>query len=115
MTVEWLCARCAIKEGKETESGPTVLRLCTSCKIENWVRPYGHVGQDMVASEEEKQAALEKAIAESISVAEPEVIAETVPLEPEIVEVLKEAPPEESREAEIARLQALLKELKGEE
>jgi hypothetical protein len=113
MTVEWLCARCAIKEGKETESGPTVLRLCTSCKIENWVRPYGHVGQEMVASEEEKQAALEKAITESAAVTEVE--AETVPLEPEIVEVLKEAPPEESREAEIARLQALLKELKGEE
>jgi len=55
--VEWLCARCAKKEDKETEPDPTVLRLCTSCKVENWVRPFGHTGSDVMASEAETEEA----------------------------------------------------------
>jgi predicted nucleic acid-binding Zn-ribbon protein len=109
MVAEWLCTRCAGKLGKEREAEPTILRICSNCGIENWVRPFGHAGQDVVATEEEKQAALEKAIAESTAVAEPEVVAETVP-EVEVVEVLKEA----SKEDEIAALRAKLAELEGE-
>jgi hypothetical protein len=33
--------------------------------VENWVRPFGHAGEQMFPSEEEIQAAHEKAVAES--------------------------------------------------
>ena len=55
--IEWLCARCAKKEDKETEPDPVVLRVCTSCKVENWVRPFGHTGSDVMASEAETEEA----------------------------------------------------------
>ena len=55
--VEWLCARCASKEEKETEPDPVVLRLCTSCKVQNWVRPFAHSGEAVEPSEEEKEEA----------------------------------------------------------
>ena len=51
--IEWLCARCAKKEGKQVEPDPVILRLCTSCRVENWVRPYGHVGEQITPSAEE--------------------------------------------------------------
>jgi hypothetical protein len=118
MVAEWLCTRCAGKLGKEREAEPTILRICSNCGIENWVRPFGHAGQDVVATEEEEQAALEKAISESVS----EVVAETVP-EIEVVEVLKEAPEPEAEEEdeflkkaqEIAELRARLAALEDEE
>ena len=56
--VEWLCSRCADKEEKETEPDPVVLRLCTSCKVETYVRPFAHFGEDVEPTPEEKEAAL---------------------------------------------------------
>lgn len=44
----WLCVRCADKQGVETESEPVILKACSACGIENWVRPFGHAGADMV-------------------------------------------------------------------
>jgi len=63
--IEWLCARCAEKTGKTPEPDPVVLRLCTECKVENWVRPFGHAGEAVVASEEEIEAAHMKASEEA--------------------------------------------------
>jgi len=30
-----------------TEEDPVILGLCSACKIENWVRPFGHAGADV--------------------------------------------------------------------
>jgi hypothetical protein len=61
MIIEWVCARCAEKEQKVTETDPVILRLCTSCKVENWVRPFGHVGESITATDEELAEAAAKA------------------------------------------------------
>jgi hypothetical protein len=127
MTVEWLCTRCAEKEDKRPEDVEPILRLCTSCKVKQWVRPFGHAGEQATETPEEIQAAVENQIAEAargreriekikadriatIAKATEEVVAETIS-EPEIVEVLKEAP---TREEERAALLARLAELEGE-
>ena len=55
--VEWLCSRCSEKTGKKTEPDPVVLRLCTECKVQNWVRPYGHAGEAVQPTPEETEEA----------------------------------------------------------
>ena len=55
--VEWLCSRCADKEDKETEPDPVVLRLCTSCKVETYVRPFAHFGEAREPTPEEIEEA----------------------------------------------------------
>jgi hypothetical protein len=130
--IEWLCARCAKKEDKETEPDPVVLRVCTSCKVENWVRPFGHTGSDVMASEAETEEAKafrleahrlenekkpQKAPKKARAVEEPVIEAESEP-EPEleVIDVLDPAVIEEieetnKKEDEIAKLKAQLAEL----
>jgi len=55
--VEWLCSRCAGKTGKKTEADPVVLRLCSECKVQNWVRPFGHAGEAVQPTAEEVEEA----------------------------------------------------------
>ena len=82
--IEWLCARCAKKEDKETEPDPVVLRLCTSCKVENWVRPFGHTGSDVMASEAETEEA--KAFRLEVHRLENEKKPQKAPKTPRVVE-----------------------------
>lgn len=130
--IEWLCARCAKKEDKETEPDPVVLRLCTSCKVENWVRPFGHTGSDVMASEAETEEAkefrlevhrlenekkpqkapkkarvVEEPVLEAVSEPEPELEVVAV-LEPAVIEEIEEA---NKKEDEIAALKAQIAEL----
>ena len=120
--VEWLCSRCADKEDKETEPDPVVLRLCTSCKVETYVRPFAHFGEareptpeeieEAKAFHEQKLKVLKKATenrkakeAEEYKEAEKQVLeAETVEEKvediieeavEEIMEVVEEAEPED--------------------
>ena len=134
MSIEWLCARCAEKTGKTPEPDPVVLRLCTECKVENWVRPFGHSGEGVIPSDEEYEAAHENQIEEARKGREraekirkdnrekikkvteelpkeeaPEetvLVAEDVPTEEEVV--VEEPDP---KEEEIAKLKAQLAEL----
>ena len=133
--VEWLCSRCAERTGKTPEPDPVVLRLCTECKVENWVRPFGHSGEAVVASEEEKQEAFDKMVAESelsnkvikafeeqrkaktraeFDEVKTKVIAEDLEVVGDVIiesvleEVIKE---DDMKEAEIAALKAKIAEL----
>ena len=130
--VEWLCARCAKKEDKETEPDPTVLRLCTSCKVENWVRPFAHSGEAVEPSEEEKEEAKafhahkmkvlkentkirKETAAEQYQEAEKRVLEAEEP-DLEVVAVLEQVLEDatdviDEKEAEIAALKAKLAEL----
>ena len=38
-SVTWLCQRCGRRQDIELETDPVLLRVCDSCKIENWTRP----------------------------------------------------------------------------
>jgi len=135
--VEWLCSRCSEKTGKKTEPDPVILRLCTECKVENWVRPFGHSGEAVVASEEEKKEAFDKQVAESelsnkvIKAFEEQRKAKTRAEFDEVKAKLQEEPPDETvveeaeepteaeadapkpdpKEEEIAKLKAKLAEL----
>ena len=124
--IEWLCARCAKKEDKETEPDPVVLRLCTSCKVENWVRPFGHSGEGVIAEEEETEAAkvyhaelsaqkvpkAKEPVVEAVSEPEPELevvaVLEEIPTDDETIDAAIEAG---KKEAEIAALKAQIAEL----
>ena len=125
-SIEWLCARCAKKEDKETEPDPVVLRLCTSCKVENWVRPFGHAGEGVIAEEEETEAAkvyhaelsaqkapkAKEPVVEAVSEPEPELevvaVLEEIPTDDETIDAAIEAG---KKEAEIAALKAQIAEL----
>jgi uncharacterized secreted protein with C-terminal beta-propeller domain len=140
MSVEWLCSRCAEKESKAVEPDPVILRLCTSCKVENWVRPFGHAGEQMMASDEEEAAAVAKAreeaklmraarekyledqpkkVTEEIEKAKEEIAAVDVSDEVEVVAVIDEnqegvnytSEPEEDPYKDMTKAQ-LLEELK---
>lgn len=126
MRVEWICARCAKNTGKTPEPDPVILRLCTECKVVNWVRPFGHVGEGVVPSAEEVKAAHELQIAQSkawnVTAAKLEAehkgkveAAVDISREVEIDAVREEEAEEETEEAkEIAGLKARLAELEGE-
>jgi len=65
----WLCARCAMKQGVQTETDPVILRECSACHIKNWVRPYGHAGADVGSSR-----VMEKRVTQTIF---PELVKQT--------------------------------------
>lgn len=134
----WLCSRCAKRLGKAVEPEPTVLRVCSNCKVENWVRPFGHAGEQVDATDDETEEAQSEA-AEEKSVPYEDVRDELLAEEDEFLDepvngaILDESTIQEDgsvtvqvageeavdeavdeQTAEIARLEAELAELKGE-
>jgi len=67
----WLCARCAMKQGVQTETDPVILRECSACHVKNWVRPYGHAGADVGSSR-----VMEKRVMRPIPEEPPKVVEE---------------------------------------
>ena len=53
-SVTWLCQRCGRRQDIELETDPVLLRVCDSCKIENWTRPVKGAVEAIEAPKEEE-------------------------------------------------------------
>ena len=106
-SVTWLCQRCGRRQDIELETDPVLLRVCDSCKIENWTRPVK--GAVVAPVEEEPVSEPIKVVLGKTETSEP--IAElevTIEAELEVVEEIEEV---NEKEAEIAKLRAQIAEL----
>lgn len=105
----WLCARCARKKDVQTEEDPVVLKACSECNVENWVRPYGHAGADAVDNETmpEPKIVIAKGDAEiETTVEDLEILTATA-------KEIEDDRAEKARLAKIEKYKAKLAELEG--